>query len=214
LKTPLSLSSLKQHLTYNWWKYILVALLSFGLVDLLYSVTAYRAPAEKRVEFYVYGLCNSDALEAYMNRIHEDEMSDMEVLSFQQLTPDDAYGPMQLMTYLSAGEGDLYLLPRDEFVSYAASGALVPLEGDRELISFYDENSVSLQSGWRKETDSGETHLFGIPQNKLPGLYQYAVAKDGFLCVIVTGGNIDNTVRFLRILSRDMITAPEPLPEP
>ncbi len=214
MKTPLNASALKQHLTYNWWKYILVAILSFGLIDLLYSITAYRAPAEKTVEFYVYGLCNSDALETYMNRIHEEEMDDMEILSFQQLTPDEAYGPMQLMTYLSAGEGDLYLLPRDDFVSYAASGALVPLENDQELISCFDENNVSLQSGWRKDTDSGETHLYGIPQSKLPGLYDYAVAKDGFLCVIVTGGNIDNTLRFLRILSRDMISAPESLPEP
>ena len=209
MRTPLTLPALKQHLTYNWWKYLLLALLSFGLIDLLYSMTQYRPPKEKKIEFYVYGLINEEPLTEYLDHVHADEMSDMEVLSPQMMTPDESYGPMQLMTYLTAGEGDVYLLPRDQFVSYASSGALVPLEDDGELISFFDENGVSLQSGWRKNAETGETHLYGIPQVKLPGLYQYAVAQDGFLCLIVTGGNIENGRKFLRILSRDMITAPE-----
>ncbi len=214
MRTPLTLPALKQHLAYNWWKYLLLAVLSFGLVDLLYSMTQYRPPQEKQIEFYVYGATNEEPLSEYLDHIKADEMSDMEDISAQTMTPDETYGPMQLMTYLTAGEGDVYLLPRDQFVSYAASGALVALEEDGELISFFDENGVSLQSGWRKNADTGETHLYGIPQNKLPGLYRYAVAQDGFLCLIVTGGNVENAGKFLRILSRDMITAPEELTEP
>lgn len=214
MRTPLTLPALKQHITYNWWKYLLLALLSFGLVDLLYSVTQYRPPKEKQVQFYVYGLMNEGPLTEYLDRVRTEEMSDMEDMSAQLLTPDDTYGPMQLMTYLTAGEGDIYLLPRDQFVSYASSGALVPLEEDSELISFFDQNGVSLQSGWRRNAETGETHLYGVPQSKLPGLYRYAVAQDGFLCLIVSGGNIENTEKFLRILSRDMITAPEEPAEP
>ena len=214
MRTPITRSALKQHLTYNWWKYLLLAVLSFGLIDLLFSMTQYRPPKDKQIEFYVYGLTNEKPLAEYLEHIRADEMSEMEEISAQMLTPDESYGPMQLMTYLTAGEGDIFLLPRDQFVSYAASGALVPLEENSELISFFDENGVSLQSGWRKNADTGETHLYGIPQNKLPGLYQYAVAQDGFLCLVVTGGNIENTQTFLRILCRDMITAPEELTEP
>ena len=123
LRTPLTLPALKQHLTYNWWKYLLLALLSFGLIDLLYSMTQYRPPKEKKIEFYVYGIINEEPLTEYLDQIRADEMSDMEVLSPQMMTPDESYGPMQLMTYLTAGEGDVYLLPRDQFVSYASSGA-------------------------------------------------------------------------------------------
>ena len=160
MKTPLTSARLKQHLTYNWWKYLLAA------------------------------------------------VSDMEEMKPILLLSDDSYGPMQLMTYMAAGEGDVYLLAREEFLNYASSGSLVPLEDDPELLALFDSAGVSLQSGWRRDTETGETHLYGIPQDKLPGLIQYAYAQDGFLCVPLTGGNQENAMKFLRILCRDMLTAP------
>ena len=73
MKTPVTRASLKQHLTYNWWKYLLLAALSFFLVDLLYTVTAYRSPADKRVELYIYGYANEEELNAYMAKKKEKE---------------------------------------------------------------------------------------------------------------------------------------------
>ena len=105
----------------------------------------------------------------------------------------------------------MYLLPREEFLNYAANGNLVPLEDDAELIALFDSAGISLQNGWRRETETGETHLYGIPQDKLPGLSQYAWAQDGFLCLTVTGANPENATKFMRILCRDMI--PEPVKE-
>ena len=60
-------------------------------------------------------------------------------------------------------------------------------------------------------TETGETHLCGIPLDRLPGLVQYAWTQDGYLCMIATGMNQENTMKFLRILCRDMI--PEPVKE-
>lgn len=208
MKTPVTSGSLKQHITYNWWKYLIIILAAAGLVDLLYNVTAYRPPKEKSVGFYVYGYMNEDGLASYMNHVRETEMEDMEELMPLMLTTDASYGPMQLMTYLAAGEGDLYLLPREQFLNYAASGTLVPLEEDAELLALFDSAGVSLQSGWRRETETGETHLYGIPIDKLPGLIQYAWAQDGYLCVIITSGNQENALKFMRILCRDMISEP------
>ena len=208
MKTPVTSGKLKQHLTYSWWKYLLIAVAVFGLVDLLYSVTAYRPPRDKTVGLYVYGYINEPALTEYMDNVRATEMSDMEELNYVTLMVDDTYGPMQLMTYLAVGEGDLYLLPREEFLSYAASGSLVPLENDTELMDLFTNAGISLQSGWRMETESGETHLYGIPQDKIPGLSQYASAQDGFLGMIVTSGNRENAMKFLRILCRDMISEP------
>ena len=205
MKTPLNARTLKQHLAYGWWKYLLVALLAFGLVDVLYTMTAYRSPAEKKVEFYVCGAMDQEKLSAYMDQVRAAEMEDMEVMAPLQLMSDDYYGPMQLMTYMAAGEGDVYLLPRDEFVTGAAQGSFLPLENDPELLALFDEAGVSLQNGWRKETETGESHLFGIPQNKLPGLSRYASAADGYLAVPVNGGNDENALKFLRILCRDML---------
>ena len=208
MKTPFNSQALKYHLAYSWWKYLLIVLLSFGLVDLLYSVTAYRPPRDKTVGFFVYGYMDEARLSDYMNNIRETEMSDMEEMNSQLLIDDSTYGPMQLMTYLAAGEGDVYLLPREEFLSNAANGALVPLENDAELLSIFDAAGVNLQSGWRRETETGDTHLYGIPQDRLPGLAQYAYSQDGYLCLIISGRNTENAAKFLRILCRDMIVAP------
>ena len=214
MKTPVTSVRLKQHLTYNWWKYLLIVLVAVGLVDLLYSVTAYRPPREKTVGFYIYGYMDEAGLTAYLDQVRETEMADVEEMKPLMLTTDSAYGPMQLMTYLAAGEGDVYLLPREEFLNYAANGNLVPLEDDAELIALFDSAGISLQNGWRRETETGETHLYGIPQDKLPGLSQYAWAQDGYLCMIITGANQDNAFKFMRILCRDMIPEPEPSPAP
>ena len=37
----------------------------------------------------------------------------------------------------------------------------------------------------------------------------YCYAEDGYLAVIVSGGNIENTMKFLRILVRDTISQAE-----
>jgi maltose-binding protein MalE len=208
MKTPVSSRTLKQHFTYNWWKYLLIAALAFGLVDLLYSVTAYRPPRDKTVSLYVYGYTSEDSLNAYLENIHAAEMADMEVVTSQTMLVDDTYGPMQLMTYLAAGEGDLYLLPREEFLSYATSGSLAELENDTELIDTFNAAGISLQSGWRRNTETGETHLYGIPQDKLPGLSRYAYAQDGYLCLVLSSPNQENAAKLLRILCRDLVTAP------
>lgn len=216
MKTPVTSDRLKQHFAYNWWKYLLIAVIGFGLVDLIYTVTAYRPPRDKKIGFYVYGYTNDEELTAYLDHVRETEMSDMEEISSVQLINDESYGPMQLMTYFTTGEGDVYLLSRETFLNYAPDGAFVPLENDPDLMALLDSAGVSVQSGWRRNTETGETHLYGIPQSKLPALSRYAQAQDGFLCQIVTGGNQENAAKFLRILCRDMIAEPpdaEPAPE-
>ena len=205
MKTPINSRTLKQHFAYNWWKYLLAAVLAFGLVDLLYSVTAYRSPPEKRVEFYVYGQMDQERLAAYMENVRATEMNDMEVMAPLQLLDDGYYGSMQLMTYMAVGEGDVYLLPRDEFVTGASGGSFLPLENDRDLMKIFDDAGISLQNGWRRNAETGENHLCGIPQNKLPGLSRYAEATNGYLCVIVNNGNEENVLKYLRILCRDML---------
>ena len=214
MKTSLTKKNLRHHFAYSWWKYLLIALISFGLVDLLYAVTAYRPPKNKTIGFYIYGYMDEAGLNGYLAQIQETELPDMEQVGSLLLTNDATYGPMQLMTYLAAGEGDVYLLPREQFLNNASGGALVPLENDAGLMSLFDAAGISLQSGWRRDADTGENHLFGIPADKLPGLGRYAVTQDGFLCLIISGGNMENAAKFLRILCRENITVPEPAEQP
>ena len=205
MKTPVNRRTLKQHLTYNWWKYLLLLVIGVFGVDLLYTVTAPRIPADKKVDFYISGNVDTEKLEAYTERVRMEEMPNLETIQTVTLYMDDQYGPMQLMTYIAAGEGDVYLLGRENFLSLASEDAFVPLETNPELMETL--SGVDLQRGWRKNTETGENHLYGIPQDKIPGLIQYAYCENGFLCVLNSSKNEENALKFLNILCRDMLNA-------
>ena len=209
MKTPINAETLRHHLTYSWWKYVLVLIAGIFLVNLIFTVTAPRIPEDKRVDFYVYGLSDSESLNAYMEKVRSEKMPDMQSMTSLTMFPNDAYGPMQLMTYMSAQEGDVFLLTRDEFLSYASSGAFLPLEDDEELMGIFNEAGIDLRRGWRTLADSDETHLYGILADMLPGLNALCYADNGFLTVTVYNGNQENVMKFLRILCRDMLVAPE-----
>ncbi len=209
MKTPVNGATLKQHLTYSWWKYVLVAAFAIFGVNLYYSVTTYRPPENKKVDLYIYGLGNEPALESYLTNVRLTQMPDMEQMEALVMATDSTYGPVQLTTYIAAGEGDVYMLPRNEYISLAAEGAFIPLENDEELMAIFNDAGISLQSGWRRESESGETHLYGIPISKLPGLDAYVYVENGFISGLVTSGNEENVRRFIRILCRDMLKAPE-----
>ena len=205
MKTPVNRRTLKQHLTYNWWKYLLLLVIGVFGVDLLYTVTAPRIPADKKVDFYISGNVDTEKLEAYTEKIRTQEMPNLETIQTVTLYMDDQYGPMQLMTYIAAGEGDVYLLGRENFLSLASEDAFVPLETNPELMETL--SGVDLQRGWRKNTETGENHLYGIPQDKIPGLIRYAYCENGFLCVLNSSKNEENALKFLNILCRDMLNA-------
>ena len=209
MKTPVNRRTLRQHMTYNWWKYILFLVIGVFGVDLLYTVTTPRIPDDRKVDFYISGYVDTEKLDVYTERIRSEEMPWLEKIQQVTLYTDDQYGPMQLMTYIAAGEGDIYLLPRENFLSLSSEGAFIPLENDPELMEILKD--VDLQRGWRKNTETGENHLCGIPQSKVPGLGEYAYATDGYLCVLASGGNEENALKFLRILCRDMMERKEPV---
>ena len=208
MKTPINAQTLKHHFTYHWWMYVLALLAGIFLIDLLFTVTAPRTPEDKKVEFYIYGLSDQVNLDAYMEKVRTEEMPDMESMRSVSIYQDETYGPMQLMTFVAAHEGDLYLLPRDEFLSLASSGGFLPLEGDAELMAIFNEAGIDLKRGWRTLSESDETHLYGIAADLLPGLQSFCYADNGYLSVLVNSGNDENTLKFLRILCRDMLTAP------
>ena len=209
MKTPVNAQTLKHHFTYDWWKYVLVLLIGTFFVNLILTVTTPRIPENKKVDLYIYGYSDSQAVNSYMEKIRLEEMQDMESMTSNTLLVDETYGPMQLVTYMAAREGDLYLLPRDEFISYASSGAFVPLEEDTELMSLFSDAGLELRRGWRTISGTDETHLYGIPLDLLPGITSLAYTENGYISVLSLGGNVENSLKFLRCLCRDTLTAPE-----
>lgn len=216
MNTKLTRENLKRHLTYHWWKYVVAAVLGWFVVDILFTVTAYRSPEDKKVEVYVYGMLNEEGLNGYMEEVRKEILPDMEVASSQNILSDDTYGDMVLQVRMMAHEGDIYILPKESFLSYCSVGYFVPLDRDEELMKLLDEKKLNTQSGWRivRDEETGATdgsHLYGIPVSQLPSLMQYAYAEDGYVCVSVVSGNEENVMKFLKRFVADMA---EPLPEP
>lgn len=204
MKTPLNGKTFKRHMTYNWWKYFVSALLIIFIVDILFTTTAYRPPDSKKVQLFVYGLADTEWLNKYMENVRKTRMSDMEQMDSLQMTTDYTYGPLQLSTYVAAGEGDVYIVPKEQFNSMSKGGAFKPLEDDPDLLTQLEKLGFNLQLGTRTEADTGEAHLFGIPLTLFPGLSKRVLVDNGMVCVLINNGNDTNVMKFLNIFLADM----------
>lgn len=210
MKTPLTLARLRHHLAYSWWKYVLLAAIALLGWNIIYTTTAYRPPQEKIVDIYVYGYGDQNALDAYLDAIRADEMSDMEEMRSIYVAPDETYGPMILMAHVAAGEGDLYLFDKSSYQSYASQSVFVPLDDLPQVAAFEETHKTALERAVRRSEETGERHLYGLPLSCAPGFSQYVNGplSDWYLCVAANGGNLDNAFKLFDIMLRDLTEAP------
>ena len=206
IKTAITRKKIRTHITYNFWKYILVIAAAIFGWDLLYSMTAYKSPEDKRIDLYIQSpLVTEQRAEAFFQPIWEERVPDMEVLDAIMLTSStqDYYGSMQLTVYIMAQEGDIYMLSSSDFKSFASQGVFLDLQpaidagklhvGDMDLSAGYvaliDDNGLP----------TGERQLFGIPAASLGGLAEGLGldTRDLIISVTAFNGNEDNVIAFL-----------------
>lgn len=213
MKTPINKDSLRTHWTYSWWKYALIVVLVWAGFSLFYTVTAPQPAPEKVVNMFVFGVAEEPQLDAYMEAIRQNEMADMEEMEAIIMPVDDTYTAMQLTTYIAAGEGDIYVLPKDYFQSYAAQGAFIPLETQPALMDAMAAHGLTTDRGWHTDEESGERRMFGVPVNQLPVFKaQLYNMEDMYVCISVNSGNEDNCVKFVTLLIRDSVAQVEDAP--
>lgn len=215
LSTPLNGKRIRDHFRYNFWMYLLAAVLSVFVWNMIYIQTEYRPPENKRIDIYVQTVeTTAEAIDALLLPVWQQAVPEMELVRAVTVMPSGGasyMGEMQLMTYLAAGEGDLYLLDAADFKRFAAQGAFMPLEawveqGDIRL------NGLDVQSGWiasqQSEEVDGKTvytterHLYGIPAS---GFRRFEEALDmrmdgKFAAVKVDNGNDEHVIPFLSYL--------------
>ena len=199
---PITKARIRNHFHYQLWQYLALAVACLFVWNLLYTSTGYRVPEDKKVEFYVDGYESaetSENMQAMLERIHSQVMPEMEEVSYTMMTADETYGSMQLMVWVAAGQGDVYLLFQDRFESLASGGALLDLQPHVESGALEVEG-LSLSAGYVRN-ESGSSALYGIPVDMLPGLGDIVgVSSDSVLCVLVNSGNEEYAVRFLNEL--------------
>jgi len=207
---PITKRKISHHFQYSIWIYLLVAGLALFGWNLLYTMTRYQPPEAMRVEFYAESSAGDETLfDELAERIHEEIMPEMELVTAAPVTiSDDYYGDMQLTVWISAAQGDIYLLSEDYYQQYAASGAFLELQpyiDSGEL----DTEGLDLSDGYVKLSDpdpgyEGE-YLYGIPADLLTGFIDYSIDPEGMvLCVLYQNGNSEYSIKFLNYLLQNL----------
>ena len=137
-------------------------------------------------------------IDALMDELHQSLFPNVEEVTFRTLMLDDTYGSMQLTVWVSAGEGDLFMLNSEYFNSIAQSEAFV------ELTPYIEDGTLNvdgmdLSAGYVINQDTGKKTLYGIPATELPGLKDYGLICDDFcLGIGVTGENEEEALKLLQ----------------
>lgn len=204
---------IRHHFAYSWWKYAALAIIAIFGWNLIYTATAYRAPKDKRLDVYfVSPAISTSAADALREQILAmfPEAEDANVVSVVYTEEDSYYGTMQLSTYVGAGEGDIYILPRERFEAFAGGGAFVPLD---EAV---DSSALRLRGidagrGVMADEETGETALYGIPAAELYGMMEKIGIdnRDLVICVMAYSQNKDRAIAFVDWFIEDML-APKP----
>ena len=203
---PITKRRINHHFQYAVWMYLLLIVLALFGWNLIYTTTRYRPPEDKRVEFYATATANSEVpLNALAAKIQEEIMPEMELVESTIISiSDDYYGDMQITVWISAAQGDVYLLTDEYFKRFASNGAfmdLAPLVEDGSL----QTDGLDLSGGYVKMTDTDSVGLYGVPAEGLAGFADYQVdTKDKVLCILYNNGNDDYAVKFLNYLLENL----------
>lgn len=211
MQTPVTRKTIKDHLTYSWWKYALLVVVAFMAWSIIYTVTTYKPPEEKKIVLGALCPGTDQYLNAYMENVRQEQMPDMELIEALSFTPDGSNDEVILATHIVAKDCDVYILPETQFKNWAAKGAFKKLDVElKDLVAYLQEEGINLNSGLCATEDAGSLSLYGIPCRDLPGMEQilYADTSNLYLCVFHETGNDANVLKFTDIFVRDMLVAP------
>ena len=197
---------LKNHFAYNWWKYALSAAVSVMLVSVVFAVTEYRPPDDKKVEFYVLNsYMDTETMQADFwpqLQAKKPEQEKLTVININLTDSSNIYAPMQFSTYVAAQQGDLFLISRDEMLKITYDGAQEALV---ELTDYLDSGVIDaagldLAQGTLDRGD-GTTAVYAIPADTLTGLSQYGNdPKNSLLCIPMYTKNADSAAALIGLM--------------
>ena len=203
LSMPITRKKIKNHWHYGWWMYVALVVAVVVFWNVLFTVTRYQTPAHLNVEFFAGGQhsdASAAAMEELLKTVHEELFPKMEKVSYQFLTMDETYAPVQLAVWAAAGQGDVFLLPAEHFRQMAQNGALLDLQPAIEKGELRVAG-VALSGGMVFCEETGVQVQYGIPADSLVGLQELGLEGKGhILCVMVTGGNEKEAVSLVDFL--------------
>jgi len=204
IKERITKKWLRNHLSYCWWKYLALAAACVFCVDILFTMTAYRPPEEKKVEIYVLNdYVEASAVQAELSSLFFERFPEQEELTVLSINigSDDMYARMQFTTYAAAQQGDVYMMPVSEFRNLTAE----EYDAFVDLAPYMESGVIDAQdidvSGYVVQNADGSQSIYAIPADTLYGLTQYSNDPAGsVLCLTSFGGNIDHAAQTLNLM--------------
>ena len=194
------------HLQYSWWKYLLALVISVMSISMIFDMTEYRPPEDKKTDLYILtGPCDTEGLHSYLfPRLQErfPEQEELTVITIN-LVNEDMYSRMQYSTYVAARQGDVMLMPIAEVQNLLKQDEAGEIFDD--LTPYIQEglidcSGMDLTQGEMKGPD-GEKRIYGIPSASLKGLEKYYISPENTLLVSMSyGGNLKTAAGLIGLM--------------
>ncbi len=222
-----SREALKNHFQYAKWVYVLIFIGVFFVSDLLFTMTAYRAPAERKVDIQVVGyLGSTEGLQQVCDKIlPEAQQLDPTLEEINALNivysgdaETDIYGAQKFMVMLGAQEGDIYIVNRPLLEMLAGQGGALPLDAfiERGLLPTegVDLDSVRVPEPVLKEgaPPSGIQPIYALPAASMGRMQGIDIGYDNadkYLVIMQYSKNPETTALVMGLLM-DALSAPAP----
>lgn len=204
IKDRMTKKWLKNHVAYSWWKYLLLCAACVFCVDVLFSMTAYRVPEEKKIEIYVlHDYVEASAMREELAPVFFERWPEQEELTVLSINigSDDMYARMQFTTYAAAHQGDVYMMPFSEFRNLAAE----EYEAFVDLVPYIERGVIDVQdidvSGCKVLNEDGTYSIYAIPSDTLYGMARHLNDPAGsVLCLTAFGGNVEHAAQVLNLM--------------
>lgn len=180
MKKPYAIRHGKQiwrnHLRYDWWKYIMF-MAGAALLWSMVSASLTKVPADKRVDIYLISdYADIMGLEHLENEILKDfpDLQEINFINIPTANQEDYASQERLVVYITAKQGNLFIGSEEEMAALAQQGLFDPLEtdwADNILSAYVPEADLGL---YLESTESESApHYYGAPVDKMQILQEY-----------------------------------------
>jgi len=175
-RVQISRERVRNHIQYDWWKYLAAILITIFLWNIITTITKPKTPDDKKIEIFLVGeYVLPELMESLSNDIKEDFPHLLEVnvnnipLGGEDMQMDYV-GRQKLMVMLGSQTGDLYAFSKEEFEKIVEQGGFLPLDDfineNKDLID-QDKLEKYKVTYVKNETEVVEEHYYGIPISDL-----------------------------------------------
>ena len=133
-RVRLNKERLRNHIQYDWWKYVVCIIVTIAVWNLITTVTRPQTPPDKKIEIFLVGnYVLEESAMAISDRIIEDFPNLWEVninnIALDKEDPQlDYMSRQKLMVMLASQTGDIYAFDKEEFAKIVEQGAFIPLD--------------------------------------------------------------------------------------